>query len=77
MIQNKVKYWADQRGWTKEELYAHAVIQKAGVGKSTVDRFYSDPTYLGNPATIAALAKLLGVSYTEMLADVDASGQGK
>lgn len=68
---NRVRYWADQRGWTKEELFGYAKLGKESIGKSTIDRFYTDPGYLGNHASLEAIARVFGLRYSDMIVDVD------
>jgi hypothetical protein len=74
---NRVRYWADQRGWDVQEIFRQAVLVNIKIALSTVYRLYGEPDYIGNRTSLEALARVFGLRYTDMIEDVEVPEQSK
>lgn len=75
MTRNRVKYWADQKGWDVQEIFRQAAIMNIKIALSTVYRLYGEPDYIGNRTSLEALARVFGLRYTDMIEDVEVPEQ--
>jgi Cro/C1-type HTH DNA-binding domain len=70
MTRNRVRHWADQKGWTSAEIYRQAIIKNIKIGQSTIDRLYAEPSYMASISSLEALARVLGLQVTDLIEDV-------
>lgn len=72
---NRVRYWAEQRGWDVQDIYKQALMKGEGIGLSTIYRLFDDATHLGNRKSLESLARVFDLRYTDMIEDVDVPEQ--
>jgi hypothetical protein len=72
MTRNRVSQLAQKNGWDADRLWAEIVLkhENSNVSFATVKRLYQDPNYMGSVKSLEAVARVLGLRYTDMVEDV-------